>query len=419
VTGFDPGEIRTRRLLGLLLTAGLAAVALLVLSADLALANHVQCGDVITQDTTLDSDLSCGNATHGLLIGADNITLDLGGHTLRAPDIGAAGFGVVVGGGGDPRSFGDDVTVKNGRIEGFRGAVVVWRGHRDVIRGLEIVGANNHSIAADSSPGIVIEDNRIVATDAAPLDAIALGDVPDAIVRRNVVTSVTSSARRFIRGLIAADSDRITVEDNSITDAILGIHLDQVADGRVSGNHLAGVYTAIGVARVEGTVIDGNTLTDVLSGISIQGERSRVTDNLVTRSGAECTGGGIYMFGVSSDISFERNRVSGDFVNGLIVNDDPRYHSTKLTIEQNDASRICEDESRLPDYCDRDTRCGDGIVVDAPGALVRRNRTFFNANLGIEAVEGVLGGGNRAKHNGNPAQCIPTYLCEPSGKFGK
>ena len=42
---------------------------------------HVGCGDTITTDTTLESDLvDCPN--DGIVIGADNITLDLNGHTI-------------------------------------------------------------------------------------------------------------------------------------------------------------------------------------------------------------------------------------------------------------------------------------------------------------------------------------------------
>jgi hypothetical protein len=45
------------------------------------------------------------------------------------------------------------------------------------------------------------------------------------------------------------------------------------------------------------------------------------------------------------------------------------------------------------------------------------NRSDRNADLGIEALSGVTdGGGNRAKHNGNPAQCVPSYLCATNGK---
>jgi hypothetical protein len=46
-----------------------------------ALASHVRCGQTITGDTTLDSDLTnCPGS--GVVIGAENVTLDLNGHTI-------------------------------------------------------------------------------------------------------------------------------------------------------------------------------------------------------------------------------------------------------------------------------------------------------------------------------------------------
>ncbi len=44
-------------------------------------ASHLACGDTITADTTLDSDLT-GCPSNGIVIGADDITLDLNGHTI-------------------------------------------------------------------------------------------------------------------------------------------------------------------------------------------------------------------------------------------------------------------------------------------------------------------------------------------------
>src|SRR5439155_9920098 len=58
----------------------------------------------------------------------------------------------------------------------------------------------------------------------------------------------------------------------------------------------------------------------------------------------------------------------------------------------------------------------DGIDITYPGVNVNDNRVWFNADLGIEAVPGTLGGGNRAKHNGDPAQCVPDYLCSSRGR---
>src|SRR5215207_1420280 len=63
----------------LALGAAIATLSLAVCQP--ASAAHVQCGDVLVADTTLDSDLlECpGN---GLVIGAAGITLDLNGHTV-------------------------------------------------------------------------------------------------------------------------------------------------------------------------------------------------------------------------------------------------------------------------------------------------------------------------------------------------
>jgi hypothetical protein len=48
----------------------------------------------------------------------------------------------------------------------------------------------------------------------------------------------------------------------------------------------------------------------------------------------------------------------------------------------------------------------DGIDVDSPTTTLTRNLGLRNGDLGIEAVPGVTdGGGNKARGNGNPAQC--------------
>jgi parallel beta-helix repeat protein len=49
----------------------------------------------------------------------------------------------------------------------------------------------------------------------------------------------------------------------------------------------------------------------------------------------------------------------------------------------------------------------DGIDVNSPATTVTSNVANNNTDLGIEAVAGVTdGGGNRARGNGNPAQCV-------------
>ena len=94
-------------------------MALFLLPTAAAEASHVQCGDVITQSTKLDSDLlNCPG--DGVVIGADDVTLDLNGHVIDGDGTethGCAGnefcdVGVV--------SAGHDGTaVRDGSIRGF------------------------------------------------------------------------------------------------------------------------------------------------------------------------------------------------------------------------------------------------------------------------------------------------------------
>ena len=106
-----------------LLTA--AVVGTFAFTADPALADHVSCGDTITADTTLDSDLvDCPN--NGIVIGADDITLDLNGHRIDGDgtefqdalrtepcDLGIANDGH------------DGVTVSDGSVREFATGVLV------------------------------------------------------------------------------------------------------------------------------------------------------------------------------------------------------------------------------------------------------------------------------------------------------
>jgi hypothetical protein len=44
--------------------------------------------------------------------------------------------------------------------------------------------------------------------------------------------------------------------------------------------------------------------------------------------------------------------------------------------------------------------------VESPSTILIRNTANDNGDLGIEAVPGVVGVGNRAAGNGNPLQCL-------------
>ena len=79
---------------------------------------QIDCGAAITSDVTLNRDLEC--KVHGIIVGRDGVTLDLGGHTITGPGKGpwtwpgqaTASVGVRVSGR-------KGVVVKNGTLKGF------------------------------------------------------------------------------------------------------------------------------------------------------------------------------------------------------------------------------------------------------------------------------------------------------------
>jgi hypothetical protein len=105
-----------------------------------ATASHVQCGAVITQNTTLDSDL-IGCPGKGIIIGADNITLDLNGHTVTGA--GAASISSVIfeDAALDNGAGYDDVTIVDGTVVNLRSVGVnLFGASGNVLRKLSIIG---------------------------------------------------------------------------------------------------------------------------------------------------------------------------------------------------------------------------------------------------------------------------------------
>src|SRR5919201_5787526 len=189
---------------------GAAILALIVtgflaFSVDQALASHVKCGDTITTDTELERDLTnCpGN---GIVIGADNIELDLNGHTidgdgvLGCDEFYACDFGV------DNTAGHDGVTIENGSIRDFATAVFVLDASNNRLRRLSASHNILGGLLLIAAPGTRIERNSISA---------------------NGLT--TDQA-----GLIVFDSSDVRIEGNSVFDnGDIGMFLQGVDDSGV------------------------------------------------------------------------------------------------------------------------------------------------------------------------------------------
>ena len=130
----------------------LAVVGVLVLGGGKAAAvQQLSCGDTITTDTTLHHNLvNCPN--NGIMIGADNVTLDLNYHTIdgdAAPCTGChprtewTDIGVVnLGQSPDIGTGHDGVTVMHGSVHGFNAGVNIGLASHNRVLGIS--ASSNH-----------------------------------------------------------------------------------------------------------------------------------------------------------------------------------------------------------------------------------------------------------------------------------
>lgn len=307
-----------------------------------ALANHVSCGDVLIQDTTLDSDLVCpGDA---LRIGADGVTLDLAGHEIRGP--GGVTGAVAVDNHRftpeDPRAF-NDMTVEHGRISGF---------------GL--------AIRVEDSTGGRISDLKS--------DGLWLRRVDGYEVRRNVLSAGS---------IVLIESDSNLVQGNRIDDGVIQLivgNQNVVDRNRVSFTQ-SGITDLIRISAPTTTVTRNVTRG---GGISLQGnangsvvDGNRVVDALV----------GIWVTSVS-EATVSGNRVTDSVEDGIRV---AFSHFQNDVVERNIVLRNGDDGIDI-----------DSIPTSVTRNKASRNGDLgIEAVAGTTD-----GGGNKARHNGNPAQCV-------------
>src|SRR6476646_5553889 len=127
-----------------------------------ALGSNVSCGATITTNTKLDSDLT-NCPSNGIVIGADNITLDLNGHTVGGDGVPAGscsdegicdlGISNIAGHAG--------VTIKGGALRGFDIGISV-RGNENRIHGVASANNSTFGLILGDSSGSRIDHNSSV-----------------------------------------------------------------------------------------------------------------------------------------------------------------------------------------------------------------------------------------------------------------
>ena len=295
-----------RSLFGAGAAAGVLALAASGLPAWAA--DPLECGDQVTSSVTLTADLTCDGGGDGLVIAADGVVLDLGGHTISGAGAYGAGSGAGV-----RVAERQDVTVRNGTIRAFAAGLEIQQSQRVWVSGLDI---------SDGDRGVNV------------------GGGGSHLIEKNVIHDN------------GRDAVRIAVS----------------AGNRVSKNTISGNVFGIGVA-------DGSTGTVVEKNVAVgNGEFGAAA-----YSGARGT-------------AFLKNIIRGTAKDGLLVTAD----TSATLLEKNEVSGSGD----------------DGIDVDTVDATLTKNIVVGNADLGIEALDGVRGSGNLASGNGNALQCTGV-VCRP------
>jgi parallel beta-helix repeat protein len=364
----------------------------LVVGAQRADASHVSCGDTITADTTLDSDLvNCPN--HGIVIGADDVTLDLNGHLVDGDGAPAAGCDPQK----EPCDFGlfndghSRVTVMHGSVREFAAGVLLGtmtgRARRNRVQ--DIASSRNEFLGLGifSQVGSVVRNssgNRSLNDEGVGL---ALGDA------RRVRILNNSFRHNPHNGINTQQASRNLIRGNVFSrNGDEGILVEGGPRFRITRNRFERNGGGITLGPSNRSVVARNRIVGGSDGIRVEkGHDNLVAANLVllTRHVGITLGIHDPFIGGHNNVVVG-NVVRGSLVDGIVVVAKDR-HSALLR--------------------NRVTRSGDdGIDVDSPTTTVTRNRARRNGDLGIEAVFGVIdGGGNIARHNGDPLQCTNVF----------
>lgn len=233
-----------------------ALAALVVPGSAQARAMHVTCGATITSDTTLRTELAnCPNI--GIVIGANDITLDLNGHTVSGdgqpvatcPEGASCDIGI------DNTAGHTGVTIRDGAVRGFDVGVLVLGASGNRVH--RLASANNSSV------GLIVGESRRTGIDhnsslSDGVSGILVFDSRDNRIEHNSV----AGAHGYAIPVFGSSHNRLA--ENVLDGNDHGILLDGSNDNEVTGNrisHSGGSSIDIGHSgenRVEENVLSDN-----------------------------------------------------------------------------------------------------------------------------------------------------------------
>ncbi len=402
-----------------LLSAGVLATAGIAPAFGQA-SPSVSCGSVITADTTLTADVvNC--AGNGLTVDADNITLDLNGHTVSGDGVPAGhddihfDYGILVEGH-------HGVTVMNGSVDRFDRGVLFDASRGGVVTAMHVYDNSNRGIMFDNA-----SDNARVLRNT-PTDNGASGIA--VVSSQGALVTGNQSARNYGgAGVKLEVAGGATVTRNRLIDNVFGVQVvDGSHDNRIDHNTVTGGEVGVIMEFSLRNVMTHNHISRSGAGFSLESsDDNLLTNNQVTHSVASACDGcgiGIQVYGNHNLVT--RNTLIDSPRYGIEIDDfgDPGHSPVvgnvlrdNVVIHAGEGIAIGPEAGGvvLNTLAQHNVTIGavdDGIQLIGPStgletSTLTRNIANQNGDLGIETVSGTNdGGGNRAAGNGNPLQCL-------------
>jgi parallel beta-helix repeat protein len=349
-------------------------------------ARQLHCGDTITTNIVLHKDLvNCPN--NGLIIGADGITLNLNGHKIDGDGAPAAGC--------DPNTEFCDLGVVN---DGHDGVTVMHGSVREFLFGLA-VGPTRHSrvlglsTARNQFAGIFCFRcvRSLVRNSAANRTKGVVDEVGMLLFQSHHDRILNSSFRHNAQaGIRSAESTNTLIKGNRMSrNGGEGLIMEGGEGFQIRHNRLVRNGGGITLGPGSHNVIKRNRIFRARDGIRIEkGHGNLVAHNVVAHDRHVGIRDGIEHFRSSGGA---HNVLRRNLVRGSRVDDFQMVRKAR--------------KSQLKDNVARGAG-GDGFDIEGRRIKLTGNLAARNGDLGIEAVRGVIdGGGNRARHNGDPRQC--------------
>jgi parallel beta-helix repeat protein len=367
-------------------------------------AGSVSCGDTLKASVKLTNDLlNCSGS--GLIVGADNITVDLNGHTISGTNKPTPGTGGVV---IDKHA---NVQVVNGTISGFHyGGVGVTNTHGAVLSQLTVrnigAGCKQGDICAGiglmNATGTKITDSTVSNhVQAFQSNGIDVDGSPDTLIQgthsdRNAGAGISvfqSPRSRFVGNELARNKQE-GMQVNSSSDSTV------VSGNRATANGTAGIAAgASSKLSVVGNSVSGNGQVGFLL--------FDLTGGLVRGNRANGNPYGFVLYGGQAGVA-QYGGKHGAVHNQLIGNNTTGNASGGILVRGDGGKDVANDNLLSGNVANSNGLAG-GIVIQgsATGNTLRGNTANANKGQGIVALRGTIdAGGNRAHGNKRSPQCV-------------